>query len=106
MRPCLLMLCLGLPLIADSALRPHAAQAAQVAGLRDQLEKGLKARLPAEFAFLDRVVIMVERNELPRSLVDSSFLWVRKNKSHKNYLVPFFERVLRARAAQMGIRIP
>ena len=36
------------------------ARDVKTVSLRDQLEKGLKARLPREFAFLDRVVDMVE----------------------------------------------
>ena len=79
---------------------------AQVASLRDQLEKGLKARLPADFAFINTVVVMVENNQLPLDLVQSSFLWVRKNRSHKKYMVAYFEQVLRRRALARGIEIP
>jgi len=78
----------------------------EVAGLRDQLEKGLKARLPADFAFINTVIFMVETQQLPLDLVRSTFLWVRKNRSHKRYMMIYFERVLRLRAAERGIVIP
>ncbi len=74
--------------------------------LKSQLENGLKARFPAEFAFIHTVVTMVENNQLPLDLVQSTFLWVRKNKYHKKYMVPYFERLLRSRAAERGITIP
>lgn len=74
--------------------------------LKDQLEKGLKARFPQEFAFINTVVTMVDNGQLPRDLVLSTFLWVRNNKYHKKYMVPYFERILRARAAERGITIP
>ncbi|GIW90530.1 MAG: hypothetical protein KatS3mg109_0962 [Pirellulaceae bacterium] len=76
------------------------------ATLKDQLEKGLKARFPQEFAFINTVVTMVDNGQLPRDIVMSTFLWVRKNRSNKKYLVPYFERILRARAQEVGITIP
>jgi hypothetical protein len=79
---------------------------ADVPNLQDQLEKGLKARLPSEFAFIQTVVILVDNGTLPRSLVDSTFFWVRKNRGHKKYMVPYFERILRKRAESLGIDIP
>lgn len=74
--------------------------------LRERLEKGLKARLPNEFEFLDTVVTMVDAGTLPRELVDKVFFYVRREKSHKKYLVPYFERLLRAKAREQGIEIP
>ena len=76
-----------------------------VADLQDQLENGLKARLPAEFRFIARVVWLVENNRLPISLVQSTFEWARRKKSYKTSLVPYFERALRLRAARRGIRV-
>ena len=77
--------------------------AAEVADLKDQLEKGLKARRPEEFAFLAKVVQMVESDKLPRELVQSSFLYVRKTRKYEKYLVPYFERVLKIQADKAGI---
>ena len=70
--------------------------------LKDQLEKGLKARLPREFAFIDRVVKMVDNQQLPLDLVQSTFLWARVKKP---YPFPYFETGLRTRAAKRGIDI-
>jgi hypothetical protein len=70
--------------------------------LRIQLEKGLKARLPREFAFIDHVIGMVDSNQLPRDLVQSTFLWARAKKP---YPFPYFENGLRLRAARQGIRL-
>lgn len=75
---------------------------AKIASLQDQLEKGLKARLPREFAFIDRVVSMVEANQLPYDLVQSTFLWARVKRP---YPFPYFEAGLRTRAARLGIKI-
>ena len=74
----------------------------KVASLRDQLEKGLKARLPREFAFIDRVVGMVDAKQLPYDLVQSTFLWARVKRP---YPFPYFEMGLRTRAARQGIKI-
>jgi len=51
--------------------------------LRNRLQAGLKARTKAEFAFLDRVVEMVEDGKLPRALVDRVFFWARKKAAEK-----------------------
>jgi hypothetical protein len=74
--------------------------------LRDQLETGLKARLPEEFAFIDTVVTLVDNGTLPRDMVDGVFFWVRKNRNQRKYMVPYFERLLRLKAKQAGIAIP
>lgn len=78
------------------------ANAADVAELRDQLEGGLLARLPREFAFIGRVTAMVEGRQLPLDLVMSTFQWARRKKP---YPFPYFERALRTRAARLGIAI-
>ena len=78
----------------------------QVADLKTQLEKGLKARFPRDFALIELVVTMVENNQLPRSLVQSTFEWARRRASGKKYPIVYFERALRDRAAKMGIQIP
>lgn len=73
-----------------------------VASLKDQLQDGLQARLPREFAFVDHVVKLVNEGKLPRSLVDSTFLWARPKKP---YPFPYFERALRIRAARIGVAL-
>jgi len=70
--------------------------------LRIQLEKGLKARLPREFDFIEQVVHLVDTDQLPRDLVESTFLWARAKKP---YPFPYFETGLRVRAARRGIQL-
>lgn len=68
--------------------------------LKDQLEKGLRARRPVEFRFLGEILALVDDGTLPRDLVQSSFNWARKKPSKK---VQFFEQSLRFRAKRLGI---
>ena len=85
--------------------RPSASPAGPVAGVADlqtQLQSGLRARLPQEFAFIRRVVAMVKADQLPLDLVMSAFQWARHKKP---YPFPYFERALRTRAAKLGIKI-
>ncbi len=93
----------GLGLVSSAWL-----DASQTQGptLRDQLEKGLKARLPEEFEFVDTVVTMVDNGTLPRDMVDGVFFWVRKNRNQRKYMFPYFERLLRLKAQKAGIAIP
>ncbi len=76
--------------------------AAEVANLKEQLEGGLRTRRPVEFAFVARVVTLVEADKLPLSLVKSTFQWSRRKKP---FPFPFFERAMRSRAARLGVTI-
>jgi hypothetical protein len=76
--------------------------AVDIAELKDQLNSGLKARRPEEFAFIARVVEMVDDGQLPIELVQSTFQWARFKKP---YPYPYFDAGLRARAAKLGINI-
>ncbi|NLF69002.1 MAG: hypothetical protein GX575_08095 [Candidatus Anammoximicrobium sp.] len=98
------ILCLSAPRSPLSAQQPAnpTTPGAQIANLQDQLEKGLKARLPREFDFIERVVGMVEAKQLPYDLVQSTFLWARVKRPVP---FPYFETGLRTRAARLGIRI-
>jgi len=80
--------------------------AVEVIDLKQQLEKGLRARRPEEFKFVDLVVKMVGNDSLPLPLVKSTFLWARKKALTTRYPFPYFERALRVRAAKQGIKIP
>ncbi|HEV7225594.1 MAG TPA: hypothetical protein VGN42_23005 [Pirellulales bacterium] len=68
--------------------------------LKVQLEKGLRAMRPQDFAFLGVVLQQVDDGELPRDLVDQAFLWARRQRS---YRVQYFEKVLRLLAKRQGI---
>ena len=71
--------------------------------LQEMLEKGLKARRPEEFAFIQRIVTQVDQNTLSTPLVQSTFDWARRRQPHIPY--PYFERALKIRAARLGIRV-
>jgi hypothetical protein len=88
-----------IPNRAGTAVSPIGVQ---VADLQEQLENGLQARLPAEFAFIARVVMKVQQNQLPLELVKGTFQWSRGKKP---YPFPYFERALRLRAARLGIAL-
>lgn len=75
----------------------------QVASLKDQLEKGLRARRPIEFQFVGQIVQLVNSGVLSREMVLGSFSWTLKKYSRRKYLVPYFEQHLRQRAARAGI---
>ena len=89
---------------ADSRPSPASSQcwAAKEADLKERLEKGLKARRPAEFKFIARVVELVEQKTLPLGMVDGTFLWARRKAKHP---FQYFERGLRIRAAKIGVKL-
>jgi hypothetical protein len=103
---CLLALLLGLGLLTGSAGFPSRAVSSGSStfeiALRDLLHTGLKSRLPREKGFVEHVVQLVEKRQLPLDLVMSTFLWARQQQP---YPFPYFERALRLRAAQRGIAI-
>lgn len=70
--------------------------------LKGQLEKGLKARRPVEFDYIAQVITLVENGALPRSLVDSTFGYARKQPRPLQY----FEFALQFRAKKVGIDVP
>jgi len=80
----------------------HTVRAATDPTLRDRLEKDLKARRPSEFAFIDRVIELVETNVLPLRLVNATYLWARRQpRSQRPF--QYFQRALRLQAARLGI---
>ena len=71
--------------------------------LAERLKAGLKARLPQEFAYVDRVAALVEEGVLPVKLVDTAFAWARKKGVP--YPFPYFRRVLEIQASLIGLEI-
>lgn len=71
--------------------------------LAERLKAGLKARLPQEFAYADRVAALVEEGTLPVKLVDTAFAWARKKGG--KYPFPYFRRVLEIQADLIGVDI-
>ncbi len=70
--------------------------------LKKQLETGLMARRDKEFAFIRRVVLMVQNDQLSQELVTGTFHWARNKRP---YPFPYFQKALRVRAAREGVRI-
>jgi hypothetical protein len=82
----------------------NSSGAGQVAGLQDQLEKGLKCRRPPEFAFVRAVVQKVNDGAISRQMVVETFAFARR-KAHQvghNYAFPYFQRGLEERAKKAG----
>ena len=73
----------------------------KITDLKDILEKGLRARLPQDFAFINKVVILVNEGRLPRDLVMSTFHWARKKEDGRQ--TTYFKQALILRAHDMGI---
>ena len=76
------------------------AVAAEQPTLKETLENGLKARRPEEFAFIEKVVRLVDQGKLPRSLVEGTYVWARRQHAVP---FPYFESGLRARAKRIGV---
>lgn len=78
--------------------------------LQDRLEKGLRARTPAESAFLARVVESVEDRELPEKLVNRVFFWARKKAddrggSKQRRPMVYFQPAITKLAARIGVNL-
>lgn len=80
-----------------------AVTATRLADLKEQLELGLRARRPSEFAFIARVVTKVEAGELSLEMVIGVFHWARKRSSSRPF--PHFEFGLRERAKKVGVNL-
>lgn len=78
--------------------------------LRDQLRTGLKAFTPEDFEFIDLVVLRVEQGTLPRSMVDSTFLWARRRVTglsmhYSKRPMVYFRPALVKRAGAIGVAL-
>lgn len=94
----------ALHLLPPSSWCPaESCSAAEVADLKEQLEKGLRATRPEQIEFIDKIVSLVAKEKLPRRIVNASFSWARKRRP--SYPFPFFEQALRILAAREGIKI-
>ena len=69
--------------------------------LKKQLETGLKARRPSDFAYIKTVVAKVENGTLPRDLVTEAFLYARAQNSQ--YPIVYFQFTLKKLAAKAGV---
>lgn len=104
----LLCFCI-LPTNGQQSIGPDTQQGRQLS-LKQQLTLGLKAVTPSDKEFIDLVVFRVEQGKLPRSLVDSTFLWARQRADAKSYsrsLRPmvYFKPGLIARTKKLHIEL-
>lgn len=69
--------------------------------LEDQLKNGLRASRPTQVAFIKQVIIQVEKDRLPREMVNLVFKWARE----KNERIPFpyFQFAMRELAKRRGV---
>ena len=86
------------PAAADDIIRSDVGTTK--VSLKVQLEKGLRAMRPQDFAFLQVVLAKVEDGSMPVALVNQAFLWARKQRA---YRVQYFEKVLRLLAKRQGV---
>ena len=68
-----------------------------------QLNMGLKARRPVEFDYIKQVVALVDQGLLPKTLVDTTFVWAYKKPTRR---LQYFQFALQARANQLGYATP
>jgi hypothetical protein len=78
--------------------------------LRDQLVVGLQARLKSEVAFCDSVTTKVQAGQLPRRVVDETFLWARLRAAsirngHKYRPIVYFQPAMNARANLLHVSL-
>ena len=71
-----------------------------------QLQAVLKTRFPEEQQFVGSIVYLVQIEKIPKNIVDSAWLWVRKNRPTTKYPFVYFERVLRLEAEKLELEIP
>ena len=70
--------------------------------LQTQLEVGLRAARPSEFAFIQVVVRRVADGTLPYPMVQSTFLWARHQQPRP---MVYFQQALIVRAGRIGVRL-
>lgn len=103
LRHALLGLLVGLAAASLPARGDDLPPAGRAAGLEDRLKAGLRAQLPAEEDFIEKVVLLVRTGKLPGKLVDSTYIWAIERR--KEYPFPAFEKALRLQADRLGVRL-
>jgi len=99
--------CWVLPVLAQQSTD---SQQGRQLTLHEQLTLGLRATTQSDKLFIDKVVRKVEKGKLPRSLVDSTFLWAREkanSKSETRRLRPmvYFRPAMTLRAKRLGVAL-
>ena len=88
-------------LLAASVDAAQVAPTRKTKDLKEQLKSKLRPRTPAESAFIDRVVKMVDQNKLELRTVNSTFNWARRIRLR--YRFPYFQRALQIEAAKKRV---
>lgn len=83
--------------------RPFDGGGVQGLTLKTQLEKGLKARRPVEFDYIDQIIKLVDEEKLPRSLVVSTYLWAQRKPTRQ---LQYFQFALQMRAKGLDVELP
>ena len=91
---------LMLVLASWCAFAPRAAEAGPLDA--KTIKVALHTATPEEDGFIDHVLALVNRGNLPLDMVESTFLWARKKPYHK---FQYFKRGLTVRAEQQGIQL-
>jgi hypothetical protein len=92
---------LGAAMLAWTLL--STANADNIASLSDTLKSVLRARRPEEFAFIARVVDLVEQGQLPYDTVLAVMKYATGKRARIPY--PYFEQGIRIKAAELGVEI-
>jgi hypothetical protein len=71
--------------------------------LKTQLQKGLKARRPVEFQYIDEIIELVEEGKLPRKLVVTTYLAAQRQSRRE---LQYFQLALEARARGLPVKLP
>jgi len=74
----------------------------QTSDLKELLEKDLRARRPEEFAFINKVIKLVDKGALPYSMVSGTYIWARKKRPHP---FQYFQYAMRERAGRIGVEL-
>ncbi len=87
------------------AAEPPAVASGGVTGLdlKTQLQKGLRARRPVEFEYINEIIALVEKGELPKPLVTTTFVWARKQPTRQ---LQYFQFALQTRAKGLDVKLP
>ncbi|MCE9605839.1 MAG: hypothetical protein K8U03_13165 [Planctomycetia bacterium] len=70
---------------------------------KQQLEKGLKARRPSDFTFIQTVVANIDNGSIPQKMVNETFDYARSQSSHYPFI--YFQFAIRKRAAKLGVTL-
>jgi hypothetical protein len=90
--------------LAAFAKDPPPVDGSGVTGLtlQTQLEKGLRARRPVEFTYIDEIIKLVEKKELPRLLVTTTYQWAQRQPTRR---LQYFQFALQARARRQRLKV-